>query len=98
MMSLIKEARRYAEHAHSGQMRKLSDTPYIVHPINVGNILEKAGFSEEVIAAAYLHDAVEDTSVTLEEMVQRIHQQIRCKRIGTKPNSKLFLYVQTRSK
>lgn len=40
-MSLIKEARRYAEHAHSGQMRKLSDIPYIVHPINVGNILEK---------------------------------------------------------
>ncbi|MFE3898041.1 MULTISPECIES: HD domain-containing protein [unclassified Priestia] len=75
-MSLIKEARRYAEHAHSGQMRKLSDIPYIVHPINVGNILEKAGFSEEVIAAAYLHDAVEDTSVTLEEIVQRFGLEV----------------------
>lgn len=75
-MSLIKEARRYAEHAHSGQMRKLSDKPYIIHPINVGNILEKAGFSEEVIAAAYLHDAVEDTSVTLEEIVQRFGLEV----------------------
>ncbi|MBY0006817.1 phosphohydrolase [Priestia aryabhattai] len=75
-MSLIKEARRYAEHAHTGQVRKLSDKPYIVHPINVGNILEKAGFSEKVIAAAYLHDAVEDTSVTLEEIVQRFGLEV----------------------
>ncbi len=44
-MSLIKkEALRYAEHAHSGQMRKLSDTPYIVHPINVGTYFRKSGF------------------------------------------------------
>ncbi|MBY0062033.1 MULTISPECIES: HD domain-containing protein [Priestia] len=75
-MSIIKEARKYAEDAHGGQMRKLSDKPYIVHPINVGDILEKAGFSKEVIAAAYLHDAVEDTNVTLKEIGQKFGLEV----------------------
>lgn len=50
-------------------MCKLFDIFYIVYFINVGNILEKVGFSEEVIVVVYLYDVVEDISVIFEEIV-----------------------------
>lgn len=60
------KAKQFAARAHQGQTRKTTqtDTPYIEHPIRVAKTLEKAGFSEEVVMAAYLHDTIEDTSVT----------------------------------
>jgi guanosine-3',5'-bis(diphosphate) 3'-pyrophosphohydrolase len=67
-MNLIQAAADLALKAHEGQTRKESKVPYIVHPIAVALILAKYGFSEEVIAAALVHDVVEDTSVTQEEL------------------------------
>lgn len=60
------KAKQFATRAHQGQSRKTTqtDTPYIEHPIRVAKTLEKAGFSEEVVMAAYLHDTIEDTTVT----------------------------------
>lgn len=54
-----------AAHAAVGQMRKYTDDPYIVHPIRVANIVDKFGGTDEMIAAAYLHDVVEDTGVSI---------------------------------
>ena len=63
-------ARVYATAAHAavGQMRKYTDEPYIVHPIRVGDIVDKFGGTDEMIMAAYLHDVVEDTAVSIDNI------------------------------
>ncbi len=64
---LITRAYKIAEEAHEGQMRKTGD-PYITHPLAVATILAKIGLDDTTLAAALLHDAVEDTSVTLADL------------------------------
>ncbi len=63
--SIEKYALRFATQAHNGQTRKYSGEPYIVHPMAVAEIVRNVPHSSEMIAAALLHDTVEDTSVTL---------------------------------
>lgn len=58
---MIEQAKAFAEKAHKNHFRKISKEPYITHPIRVAKRLKEAGCSEDVIAAAYLHDVVEDT-------------------------------------
>lgn len=68
---LIAEALVLAATAHAVQTRKGNDVPYITHPVEVCRVLREHGFGEsrhELHAAALLHDAVEDTPVTLEEI------------------------------
>lgn len=67
-MNLIDKAIRRAATAHDGQFRKASKLPYISHPFAVGMILAQHGCTEAVIAAGILHDTVEDTDVTLEQI------------------------------
>lgn len=50
-------------HAKKNQMRKGTDIPYLAHPAHVARILDKAGYAEDVVVAAYLHDVLEDTDV-----------------------------------
>lgn len=71
MAGLIHQAIYFAVLAHRGQVRKGSDIPYIVHPFEVAQILSAHGAEEEVIAAGILHDTVEDTSTTLDEIEER---------------------------
>lgn len=66
--SLIERALVLALRAHEGHVRKDSPIPYIVHPLEVALILARHGFSDTVVAAALVHDTVEDTPVTLEEI------------------------------
>lgn len=58
----------FAARAHHGQYRKASQIPYIIHPLNVARILIECGASDELVIAAVLHDVVEDTPVTLQEV------------------------------
>lgn len=58
----------FATRAHRGQVRKGTDIPYISHPYAVGLILQKAGCREEVVSAGIMHDLLEDTDVTLEQI------------------------------
>jgi (p)ppGpp synthase/HD superfamily hydrolase len=59
---LVERALRRAAHSHQGQVRKGSDVPYITHPFAVALLLERFGFRDEsLLAAALLHDVVEDT-------------------------------------
>jgi len=67
-MDLVKKARELATRAHQGQTRKTDNTPYITHPIAVAERLRRLGFSEEIQAAALVHDVVEDTKVSSEEL------------------------------
>lgn len=68
MTYFIKQADKFAEAAHAavGQVRKYTNEPYIVHPRSVANILRTTAtfYTEEMVAAALLHDVVEDTNVT----------------------------------
>lgn len=68
MEDLIEKAIIFAAKAHGGQTRKGTNIPYITHPYAVGMYLLKAKCSEEVIAAGILHDTLEDTDTTFEEL------------------------------
>ncbi|WP_308721003.1 HD domain-containing protein [Komagataeibacter xylinus] len=70
MTDLISRADAFAATAHASidQRRKYTGDPYIVHPRRVAQTVKETGARDEVIAAALLHDVVEDTPVTLEEI------------------------------
>jgi GTP pyrophosphokinase len=66
-LSIIERAYTAAERAHDGQMRR-SGEPYITHPVAVAQILADLGIGAKTIAAALLHDTVEDTDYTLDAL------------------------------
>ncbi len=69
MTNLVESARLFATAAHSavGQLRKYTFEPYIVHPVEVAKIVKSTNYcTEEMIAAALLHDVLEDTNVSEE--------------------------------
>ena len=66
---MINKAIAFAVKAHEGQPRKGTEIPYIFHPLEVGMIVSRITDDEEVIAAAVLHDTVEDCdAVTLDDI------------------------------
>ncbi|MFZ4439886.1 MAG: HD domain-containing protein [Syntrophales bacterium] len=65
---MIFKAIEFAAKAHSGQYRKGTKLPYIVHPLGVAKILIEYGCPEQLIVAGILHDTVEDTPVTLDDV------------------------------
>ena len=65
--SLVDKAYRVAYDAHKGQARK-SGEPYIIHPLCVAIILAELELDKETIAAGLLHDVLEDTIMTMDEM------------------------------
>jgi guanosine-3',5'-bis(diphosphate) 3'-pyrophosphohydrolase len=72
---LVERAYRFAVGAHAAQKR-LSGEPYIIHPLHVAKILHEMGFDSQVIAAALLHDTVEDTGVQLAEISLQFGKEI----------------------
>ncbi|MEK5440572.1 MULTISPECIES: HD domain-containing protein [unclassified Fredinandcohnia] len=67
-MDMIEKAIIVASKAHDGQYRKLTNIPYITHPLGVGLILMKINARTELVAAGILHDTVEDTELTLSDI------------------------------
>lgn len=67
---MIEEARTFAGQAHEGQFRKGTNRPYIVHPLEVAEIVQSLTSDEEVICAALLHDTVEDCEMVTEEIIR----------------------------
>ncbi|MBC8531079.1 bifunctional (p)ppGpp synthetase/guanosine-3',5'-bis(diphosphate) 3'-pyrophosphohydrolase [Christensenellaceae bacterium NSJ-53] len=74
-LKVIEKAYRLAETAHTGQLRA-SGEPYFVHPYGVAVILTDLGLDVDTIAAGLLHDVVEDTPVTLEEITDEFGSEI----------------------
>jgi (p)ppGpp synthase/HD superfamily hydrolase len=72
----LEQAIQFAVAAHAGQKRKGTTIPYVVHPLAVGRILLMAGCAEPVAVAGILHDTVEDTPVTLDEIRSRFGEQV----------------------
>ncbi len=73
---LLSAAFDFAFRLHEGQFRA-SGEPYIVHPVAVANLLRDIGASAPVIAAGFLHDVVEDTEVTPEEIEAHFGAEVR---------------------
>jgi len=73
--ALIERAYHVAEQAHRGQFRKSGD-PYITHPVSVATILAELGSPKEVLAAALLHDTVEDTDYSLDRLRAEFGEEI----------------------
>ena len=66
-IAFVKKAYDFAAKMHADQKRR-SGEPYIIHPIQVANILAQMKMDEETLAAAFLHDVVEDTDTTLQQL------------------------------
>ncbi|EOL46601.1 RelA/SpoT family protein [Enterococcus caccae] len=66
-VAFVQKACDYAEKAHEGQVRK-SGEPYFIHPIQVAGILAELRMDPHTVATGFLHDVVEDTDVTLEDL------------------------------
>ena len=74
-VQLVQEAYAFAKKAHEDQYRK-SGEPYIIHPVQVAGILADLEMDPATVAAGFLHDVVEDTSVTLEEIEKHFHAEV----------------------
>lgn len=70
--NLIEKAAKIATLSHAGQMRRDKETPYIVHPFMAAFILAKYDFPDTVIAAALVHDVLEDTDFREEQLRQEL--------------------------
>lgn len=74
---LIREALEWAERAHAGQVRSGSGgMAYVHHPVAVAELLAEHGHGEETVAAALLHDVVEDSETSVEEIEARFGQPV----------------------
>ena len=76
-MELVSEAIAFAVKAHDGMRRKKSEVPYILHPMEAAVIVSTMTADQNLIAAAALHDVVEDAGVTLEEIEAKFGKRVR---------------------
>jgi GTP diphosphokinase / guanosine-3',5'-bis(diphosphate) 3'-diphosphatase len=74
-MEMVEHAYQFAKDAHKEQFRK-SGEPYIIHPIQVAGILADLEMDPATVAAGFLHDVVEDTSITLEEIQEAFNAEV----------------------
>ena len=76
-MELVSEAITFAVQAHDGMRRKKSDAPYILHPMEAAVIVGTMTNDQNLIAAAALHDVVEDAGITIEEIEKKFGARVR---------------------
>ena len=76
-MELVSEAIAFAAKAHDGMRRKKSRAPYILHPMEAAVIVGTMTDDQNLIAAAALHDVVEDAGITIEEIEEKFGKRVR---------------------
>lgn len=77
MMDKVTKAIEFAAKAHDGMIRKKDKTPYILHPLEAAVIVGTMTDDRDVISAAVLHDVVEDTDITIEEVEVEFGSRVR---------------------
>jgi myo-inositol-1(or 4)-monophosphatase len=75
-MDVFERAMEFAREAHEGQLRKTGNIPFILHPFEVAAIVATMTDDREVLAAALLHDTVEDTQVTPEDVLEHFGPRV----------------------
>ena len=76
-MELVSEAIAFAVKAHDGMRRKKGELPYILHPMEAAVIVGTMTDDQNLIAAAALHDVVEDAGITIEEIETKFGKRVR---------------------
>ena len=76
-MELVSEAIIFATNAHDGMRRKKNESPYILHPLEAAVIVSTMTNDQEVIAAAVLHDVVEDAGINMETIEEQFGTRVR---------------------
>ena len=76
MIDLVSEAIVFSTKAHDGMRRRKSDTPYVLHPMEVAVIVGSITDNQDVIAAGVLHDVVEDAGITIDEVGERFGKRV----------------------
>ena len=76
-MELVSEAIAFAVIAHDGMRRKKGNAPYILHPMEAAVIVGTMTDDQNLIAAAVLHDVVEDADIAIEEIEERFGSRVR---------------------
>lgn len=76
-MELVSKAIVFATKAHDKMRRKNSEVPYIIHPLEAAVIVSTMTSNQEVIAAAVLHDVVEDAGITIEQVYEEFGEYVR---------------------
>src|SRR3954469_17438770 len=72
----VREAVEWAARMHADQRRSLDRAPFILHPLEVASLLNGRGFDDEVIAAGVLHDIVENTAASVEDVALRFGARV----------------------
>jgi (p)ppGpp synthase/HD superfamily hydrolase len=67
-LPLTRAAVEFAEQRHAGQLRASDRAPFVLHPLEVASMLDRSGYPDHVVAAAVLHDVLEDTDVQRSEL------------------------------
>lgn len=89
-MNQKEKAEVFAIKAHDGKFRKADpEKPYVIHPIDVANKLKAYGFGDDVITAGYLHDVVEDTKYSLEDIENLFGKHVASLVKGASEQSKI---------
>ena len=76
-MELVSEAIVFAVKAHDGMRRKKGNSPYILHPMEAAVIVGTMTDDQSLIAAAALHDVMEDADIPMEEIEKRFGKRVR---------------------
>ena len=73
---VVRDAHDLLVEKHAGQRQKVNGHPYVEHPVAVATDVSEAGFEPEMVAAALLHDIVEDSDVTVEDVSERFGDKV----------------------
>lgn len=75
-LPMTRQAIEFAQAHHGGQRRPADDAPFLVHPLEVASYLKRAGYPDHVVAAAVLHDVLEDTDAERPELASQFGRQV----------------------
>jgi len=75
-LPLTRAAFAYAAALHEGQRRESDLAPFVLHPVEVAQLLHGRGFDDEVVAAGLLHDVIEDTETTADDLRERFGDRV----------------------
>jgi (p)ppGpp synthase/HD superfamily hydrolase len=73
---LVRDSYQLLAEKHGGQKQRVNGAPYVEHPLAVARDVSEAGFEPEMVAAALLHDIVEDSDVTIDELRARFGDRV----------------------